>query len=443
MSGSTETNRAEQTPSHHTRLNWQVMLPVFIIVALDAASAGAVLPVLPFYLRELGATPLVLGIILGAEALSQFVAAPILGQLSDRFGRKNVLLASQSGALVSLTLLALANAVAFVLLARVLLGLTAANFSAAAAYAADNSSPTNRRQAIGVLSAGLGLGGIVGPGLSGYASDISLTAPIWLSLMLSVSSIIVTALWVKGANAPRQTDGEAERDEIHERVSFRSIVSAPAIRVLIVVLLCHYFSYGLFSSQLAVFLGDTFTWNGHAFGPKELSYLLTADGIINIVVQLFLLKRISEHFTERNLVVLVFGVLSIGYIAAGFASDIPTLAFAVLCISTGVALARPTFMAALSVQAPEERQGIVMGTMQSLVAVTDIVSPVFAGFILGLGLYGTWVGAVVAISLTGAFIARTRLRREDDPEAIESRTGSEASEHGDSASVEGQASNSN
>jgi len=430
-------NGAEQAPSHHTRLNWQVMLPVFIIVALDAASAGAVLPVLPFYLRELGATPLVLGVVLGAEALSQFVAAPILGQLSDRFGRKKVLLASQAGALVSLTLLALANAVAFVLLARILLGLTAANFSAAAAYAADNSSPTNRRQAIGVLSAGLGLGGIIGPGISGYVSDIALTAPIWLSLVLSATSIVVTTFWVKGTKAPVQSDGTAESAAIHERVSFRSIISAPAIRVLIIVLLCHYFSYGLFTSQLAVFLGDTFTWNGHAFGPRELSYLLAADGVINIVVQLFLLKRISEHFTERNLVVVVFCVLSLGYIVAGLATSIPALAFAVLCISTGVALARPTFMAALSVQVPHERQGVVMGTLQSLVAVTDIASPVVAGFILGLGLYGAWIGAVVAIALTGAFIARTFLRREDDPQAIESRAGSEASEHGDPSPADG------
>ncbi|NDW06165.1 MFS transporter [Jiella pacifica] len=432
MSGPTGANGAEQAPSHQTRLNWQVMLPVFIIVSLDAASAGAVLPILPFYIRELGATPLVLGVVLGAEALSQFVAAPILGQLSDRFGRKKVLLASQAGALVSLTLLALANAVVFVLLARVLLGLTAANFSAAAAYAADNSSPKNRRQAIGILSAGLGLGGIVGPGISGYVSDISLTAPIWLSLILSATSIVVTTFWVKSAQAPGQPEGAAESAEIHERVSFRSIVAAPAIRVLIIVLLCHYFSYGLFTSQLAVFLGDTFSWNGHAFGPKELSYLLAADGVINIVVQLFLLKRISEYFTERNLVVLVFCVLSLGYIAAGIATNIPTLAFAVLCISTGVALARPTFMAALSVQVPQERQGVVMGTMQSLVAVTDIASPVAAGSILGLGLYGAWIGAVVAIALTGAFIARTHLRREDDPEAIECRAGREVSEYGNS-----------
>ena len=192
--------------------------------------------------------------------------------------------------------------------------------------------------------------------------------------------------------------------------------------MLIIVLLCHYFSYGLFTSQLAVFLGDTFTWNGHAFGPKELSYLLAADGVINIVVQLFLLKRISDYFTERNLVVLVFCILSLGYVAAGLATNIPTLALAVLCISTGVALARPTFMAALSVRVPQERQGVVMGTVQSLVAVTDIVSPVVAGSILGVGLYVAWMGAIVTIALTGAAIARTRLRLEDAPEAIESRT---------------------
>lgn len=421
MSRPAKATADERNPLRHARLDWRMMLPVFAIVSLDAASAGAILPILPFYLRELGATPLVLGAVLGAEALSQFLAAPILGQLSDRFGRKAVLLASQAGAVVSLSLLALANAVAFVLLARVLLGLTAANFSAAAAYAADNSSPTNRRQAIGILSAGLGLGGIVGPGISGYASDISITAPIWLSLLLSAGSIVVTLLWVKGPGATGRIAPDAGSAEIHERVSLRSIAAAPAIRVLIIVLLCHYFSYGLFTSQLAVFLGDTFMWNGHAFGPKEFSYLLAADGVINIVVQLFLLRRISDVFTERNLVVVVLCLLALGYVAAGLATDIPALAFAVVCISTGVALARPTFMAALSVQVPRERQGVIMGMAQSLVAVTDIVSPVAAGFILGLGLYGAWIGAVAAIALAGAVIARLGLRREDDPEMIESQ----------------------
>jgi MFS family permease len=400
-----------------TRLDWRLMRPVFIVASLDAASAGAVLPVLPFYLRDMGATPLVLGFVLGAEALSQFVAAPVLGQLSDRIGRRKVLLASQAGALVSLSLLALANAVAFVLLARVLLGLTAANFAAAAAYAADNSAPVNRRQAIGLLSGGLGLGGIVGPGLSGYLSEISLTAPIWLALTLSAASILVTSLWVKSVHASGQSaDGSVQDETVRDRTSFRSLLAVPVIRVIVVVLLCHSFSFGLFTSQLAVYLGDTFTWNGHAFGARELSYILSANGIINIVVQLFLLKWLGSQFSERSLIILVFSTLSMGYVAVGLATSIVTLSFAILCISTGEALARPIFIAALSVHVPQHRQGVVMGAMQSLVAVADVITPVIAGAILGQALHGAWIGTVVATAMAGAVIARSQLPASD-PEA--------------------------
>jgi MFS family permease len=415
--GIRQVGHATEGAEAQTKLEWRLMLPVFIVVSLDAASAGAVLPALPFYLRDMGATPLVLGFVLGAEALSQFVAAPVLGQLSDRFGRRKVLLASQAGALVSLSLLALANAVAFVLLARVLLGLTAANFAAAAAYAADNSVPVNRRQAIGVLSAGLGLGGIVGPGLSGYLVDISLTAPIWLALTLSATSILVTSLWVKGVHAPGHRAGSVQDDTVRDRTSFRSLLALPVIRVIVIVLLCHCFSFGLFTSQLAVFLGDTFTWNGHAFGARELSYILTANGIINFVVQLFLLKWLGGRFSERSLIILIFGTLSVGYVAAGLGTSIATLSFAILCISTGEALARPTFIAALSVHVPQQRQGVAMGAMQSLVAVTDIITPVIAGAVLGQALYGVWIGAVVTTALAGAVIARSRLPASD-PDAI-------------------------
>jgi len=385
------------------RLDRRLMLPVFLVVCLDAASSGAVLPILPFFLRDLGATPLVLGIVLGAEALSQFAAAPWLGQLSDRFGRRTVLLASQAGALLSLSLLASAEIVAFALLARVLLGLTAANFPMAAAYAADNSSPADRRRAIGILSAGLGLGGMVGPGLSGLLSDISLTAPIWLALALSAASMLVTGLWLRGA--PGQPGAEA----IRERVPVRSLLASPAVRILVAVLLCHYFSYGMFSSQLAMFLGDTFVWNGHAFGPAELSCLLTANGAINIAVQLLLLPWLGRRLGERSLIVLVFCILATGYVAAGAATGIGALAFAILCVSTGEALARPTFVAALSIHVTPQRQGVAMGAIQSLVAVTDIASPVLAGLVVGQGFYAAWIGMVAAIALAGAAVARSRL----------------------------------
>ncbi len=403
----------EQSP-RPPRLDLSLIMPVFVVVSLDAASAAAILAVLPFFLRGLGASPLVFGTVLGAEALSLFIAAPILGQMADRFGRKTILLVSQAGALLSLSLLSFAHSVLVVLLARVLLGLTAANFSAAAAYAADKSSTVNRRQAIGILSAGLGLGGVVGPSLSGYLSDISLTAPVWAALALSATSMTVTGVFIRrdrvaGQLDDKKLDGETVRD----KVSFRSIITSPVVRVLIAVLLCHYFAYGLFSSQLPVFLADTFIWNGHAFGTKELGYILAADGVINILAQLFLLGWLGRRISERNLIVLLFTLLATGYIAAGMAHTIATLAFAVLCVSTGVALARPTFLAALSVHVAQQRQGVVMGTMQALVSLTDVVSPVLAGLILGLGFYTSWIGVVVAIALGGAVLARFRLPKTD------------------------------
>lgn len=393
-----------------TKLDRRLILPAFVIVSLDAASSGAVLAILPFLLKGLGATPLIFGVVLGAEALCQFAAAPWIGQLSDRYGRKRVLLASQFGALVSLALLASATSVVFVLLARVLLGLTAANFAAAAAYAADNSAVSTRRQAIGILSAGLGLGGIVGPSLSGYLADISLSTPIWLALGITVTSMTVTALFLRNSQSPTQVEiGVTGGTETHTKTSMRSVLSAPAVRVLVVIFLCHYFSYGMFSSQLGIFLSETFRWNGHSFGPKEFGYILSADGIINVCAQLFLLKWLGSRFTDKGLITLIFAMLITGYLICGMATSVPVLAIAVLFVSTGVALARPTFVAALSLHVPQDRQGIVMGATQSLVAITDIASPVVAGFILGGGLPAVWIGLVVGVASFGALIARQRL----------------------------------
>lgn len=405
---------AKATP----RLDWRVMLPVFLVVSFYAASAAATLPILPFYLKEMGGTPLIFGIVIAIEALTQFVAAPLVGQLSDRLGRKKILMATQAAALISLLLLALAKAVFPVLLARMLFGFTGGTLTAAAAYAADHSSPANRRQAIGILNAGVGLGGIVGASLSGYLSGISLTVPIYAAMALSAASLVVTTIWVKGSHAAsHRFDERAPNEATLDKVSFRSIVSSPLVRVLVIVLLCYFFAYGMYSSQIANYLQATFVSEDSPFGPRELGYIMAADGAINIIVQLFLLQRLGRYFTERRLIVLICAIVAVGYITVGFATTLPVLAFAILCVSVGDAMARPTFISALSVHAPQERQGIVIGTTQSLIAMTDVVSPVLAGFLIGQALYGVWTGGVVAFVAIAAVIAWTRLP-STDPEAV-------------------------
>ncbi len=391
-------------------LDWRVMLPVFLVVSLYAASAAAVLPILPFYLKEMGGTPLIFGIVIATEALTQFVAAPLVGQLSDRMGRKKILLSTQAAAFTSFILLALAKVVFPVLLARLLFGFTGGTFTAAAAYAADHSSSANRRQAIGVLHAGIGLGGIIGASLSGYLSDISLTVPIYAAMALSAGSLAVTAIWIKGSHAAsHRVEGPAQDEASLTKVSFRSIVGSPLVRVLVLVLLCYFIAYGMYSSQIANYLQATFVSDDNPFGPRELGYIMAADGAINIIVQLFLLRWLGRYFTERRLIVLICAIVAVGYITVGFAMTLPVVVFAILCVSVGDALARPTFFSALSVHAPRERQGIVIGTTQALIAITDVVSPVLAGVLIGQALYGVWTGGVVAFVAIAAAIAWTRL----------------------------------
>ncbi|ECF1548625.1 multidrug transporter [Salmonella enterica] len=157
------TNVYENTDSETiTPLNKRRILPVFLLVGLYAASTAAVMSVLPFYIREMGGSPLIIGIIIATEAFSQFCAAPLIGHLSDRVGRKRILIVTLAIAAISLLLLANAQCILFILLARTLFGISAGNLSAAAAYIADCTHVRNRRQAIGILTGCIGLGGIVG-----------------------------------------------------------------------------------------------------------------------------------------------------------------------------------------------------------------------------------------------------------------------------------------
>ncbi len=411
----TEAAYSKSVSSAALRRNWRILVPLFLVVCIYSAGMASVLPILPFYLKEMGATPLIFGVVIATEAFSHFIAAPILGQLSDRFGRKRVLFACQAMAAGSFFLLAVAPNVFVVIVARALFGLTGGNFSAAVGYVADHTAPENRRQAISILTGGVGLGGVTGAGLSGLLSNASLTLPIFAAFFLSIVAMIISLFALKADQASTTQSGSYER----EKTSFRAIVSSPVIRILIIVMLCHFLSYGIYSSQMPIFLAETFTWNGQAFGPQHLSYIVAADGVINILVQLFVLGWLGGRFSERQLILLIFGLICSGFLIASLATTIPLLALAVLCVSAGDAMAKPTYLAALSVHVTASRQGVVIGSAQSLGALTDIVSPLIGGFILGHKLYGVWIGLAIVVASIGAVLAHVRLP-STDPETQKS-----------------------
>ena len=290
-------------------------------------------------------------------------------------------------------------------------GLTAGNLATAAAYAADHSSASNRRQAIGIFSAAIGLGMMTGSAISGMLVDISITLPIWVAAVLSFISIMTTRLFLLGGKAINNV--VISETKLQNKMSLRALLALPVIRVILTILLLHYLSYGMFASQLAVFLSERFSWEGHAFGAKELGFIFTLDGALNIMVQLFLMKKLSQFFSEKYLIVFIFSLLAIGYFTTGMTHHLGILALGLLLISVGAALARPSFVSAFSLHIPQQQQGMVMGIILSLVSLTDITAPVIAGFILHQGWLSVWVMVITAMAILGMIVTLTRLKTQN------------------------------
>src|SRR5437867_13438326 len=168
------------------------LLSIFLIVLVDVLGLTIILPLLPFYAESLGASPRVVGLIVSAYAICQLIAGPPLGHLSDRVGRRPVLLVSQMGTCIGFLILAFAQTLWVVFLARIIDGLTAGNLTVAQAYIADVTPPENRTKSFGIIGIAFGLGFLVGPAISGFLAQFNNTYPIFAAAGLSFTSILCT-----------------------------------------------------------------------------------------------------------------------------------------------------------------------------------------------------------------------------------------------------------
>ena len=385
-------------------LSPSILVPLFVVVAIDAIGAGLILPLLPFYSQRFGASPLVIGMLIASFALCQFLGAPWLGKLSDRFGRKPVLIASQIGTLLSFILLASANSLALIFLARIIDGVTAGNLSVAAAYAVDHSTPKTRKQALGVISGAVGVGLMGGPALSAALAHIAITAPIWGAAVLSALSVTATALLLPTGRRPSPAASTAASAARPVPMSFRQLVTLPNTLGVLATLTAFYFVFAMFTSQFALFLHARFTVRGHPFGPREVGVVFTCAGAINILVQFVAMRWVARHVSEGRLAVVSLALLAVGYAGLAGATGLGALALALMVASLGSSLTRPTLTTALTLTAPAHHQGAVMGVNTSMMALANVVGPLLAGLLIEHAFYRGWALSIAAVALTAATV---------------------------------------
>jgi predicted MFS family arabinose efflux permease len=386
---------------------------LFFTVFLDLAGFGMILPLLPFYAQRYGADALQVGLLFSVYSLAQAVGAPALGRLSDRFGRRPVLLAAIGGHAASLVLFALAESFGLLLAARIAAGLFAANFSIAQAYVADVTAPENRAQGMGLVGAALGMGFVVGPGLGGLLSLVGQKAvPLGAAALALVNLGMVWRLLPESLTTRRRAS------------RWNPIRGALAIGRqtwwLLVLLFLVIAAFSAMEGTIALFCAAVF-----GFGVVETSVLLVAIGIVIVVVQGGLLGRLVARFGERGLVRSGIVAMAAGLLGMTLASG-PTgsllgivpvglvaLGAAATLLAVGNGICNPSLIGLISRLTAAEQQGETLGFSRSLGAVARTIGPLWGGWVfreLGVDWPFYTAGALMLGALLLALATLPRLR---------------------------------
>lgn len=388
-----------------------MLLPIFLIVLVDVFALTLVFPLLGIYAEQFGATPLQATLLVSVFAVCQLVSGPLLGRISDRIGRKPMLLVSQAGTFIGLLVMASARALWVVYLARVIDGATAGNLSLAQAYISDNTPPERRARSFALIGIAFGLGFFLGPSVTGYLVRYGLRAPIYAAAGLSLTSVLCTAALLRnavpGAGTAERDDGPGgKRLGIVQWGAYAEYFRRPVLAGLLVQFLLFSVAFATFSSGFALFAERTFTWNGHPFTPREVGYLFAYAGFLGIVLQGGLIGRLVERFGEPALVATGFAGLGGGYLLLGLVHDVGPLLVATTLSAFGHSVLRPTLTSLITQHAGRREQGVVLGLNQSLASVAQIAAPALGGWLIGVGRLAAWASVAGGAALLGLLARR-------------------------------------
>jgi multidrug resistance protein len=386
------------------------LLPIFLIVLVDVLGLTIIIPLLAIYSESFGASPTVASLLIPTYAVCQLVAGPVLGRLSDRHGRRPILLISQFGTLCGFVMLAEAHALWMVFLGRALDGLTAGNLAVAQAYIADHTPPEKRARAFGLIGIAFGLGFMIGPAVTAWLSVYGYSAPFWAAAALSCTSILGTWFLL-----PRETPGElhpagdagpaGSRLGILDWAHYVEYFRRPVLRGLLVQFFVYMFAFTLFTGGFALFAERHLIWDGHYFTPREIGFTFAGAGLVGALIQGGLMGRLVARFGEHRLAVAGFVSLGAGYVFLGFAETIALLALSTVLSAFGGSVVRPVLTSLVTQLAERREQGVILGLTQSLSSIAAICAPPFAGVLIEHDLGRVWAWLAAAVAILGFLLA--------------------------------------
>ena len=352
------------------------------IVVLNSIGMSIVLPLLPFIVgKYLPFQKVVVGMsaLLSVFAACTFIAAPALGALSDRYGRKGILIVSLLGSVIGYVLFGIGGALWILFLGRIIDGLTAGNISTLFAYVSDSTEPKERARWFGYIGSAMGIGKLGGPALGGFLGSIAIGLPFYITAGLIFLSGLAVYFLLPESLPPEKRTTRVSLRSFNTFSHFKDIFGLKEVKVLLLLGVLFYAGQGIFQFNFIIFLKDIYKW-----GPAFIGTMLTLVGICDIGTRALLLPWLLKHFDERRIGIAGLIVMGTGLgciVASALIPSVVMVSLAIICIISGSGLFEPTYNGQLSQSIDETRQGQLQGVNQSLQSVNNVLIPLGAAVI--------------------------------------------------------------
>jgi DHA1 family tetracycline resistance protein-like MFS transporter len=393
---------------------------LFTTVFLDFLGFALVLPFIFFYAESFGASPFIFGLLLASYSIAQFIFTPIWGSLSDRFGRRKIMLLCLLGSGLSFILFGLSNSLWLLFLSRIIAGAMGATFPVASAYVADITTPENRMKYMGKIGAAFGLGFIIGPAIGGTLSGLyGFAVPSLVAAALAFANFALG--YFRLPETIKETAGKTNRRE-SLATTFRTVAAKTDMKILLAT---------YFIAMLAFFVldGTATPWSQEVFGfgPFQVGLLFFYIGLVSAVVQGLIIPKLSRKYSPQLLLLVGVTSLTIGLAMLGAITsyNLPALIISSSFIPLGMGFSIASINTLVSLRASADRQGSALGITQSVSGIAQIIGPAFGASIFGYGVSVELDGlpfiiaaaiALPAIAMSMGFVKRAAVVvKEEEP----------------------------
>ncbi|AAQ00905.1 MULTISPECIES: MFS transporter [Prochlorococcus] len=398
------------------------LLCAFITLLNDRLGETIVFPLLPFLLERFTSSGSTIGLLAGTYAISQFTVAPLIGALSDRFGRKPIIIICVFGSVIGLSLFAITVSLnwenilpvsaaslplIFLFIARIIDGISGGTATTATAILADISTPENRAKTFGLIGVAFGLGFLLGPGLGTTLAKYSVTLPVWAATAFAMLNLTLVT-WLLPETHPVNARNQLPRKrELNPITQLSLIFTNPSLRRLCLGFFLFFMAFNGFTAILVLYLKQAFNWS-----PELASLTFVVVGLVAMVVQGGLIGPLVNRFGEWRLTMIGIGFVIIGCLLLPIANQgnaIPIVFTAVAILALGTGLVTPCLRALVSKRLNATNQGAILGSLQGLQSLGTFIGAAIAGISYDfLGVKSPFLGTSIVLIIVIILISNKR-----------------------------------